>query len=210
MILAACLLLTTGGGLAEDLFLEEERVLQEAWELGDFTVEPYIRARVGGWGSGGFEFEAARADGKRKIDGRGLVFGGAEVGTVIADRILLFGTYEYATGGDLTIEVVGLSAGWRMPIEISYVDVAPTQFSIFAGAIFGAIEIDQENFGRVADDVGFRAGISLGWELSDSLLLDLFVELRVIDFEYRSPLLGGDDRIGGGGVAAGFSLEWGF
>jgi len=180
-----------------------------AWDSDEITLtkplEFILDVRVGGWASGGFEFEALVPTGEREIDGRAVWTAGVDAGVCLSDRWLIFGGGEYGIGGDLTLVTAHLSVGYRLYISEMIHALPPCRLEVSVGALAGSLDVDKSDFGDFERGFGVRAGVSLVFELGRTFTLGGWVEGRYLRYEYEEETIDGDDHAGGGGIAGGIT-----
>lgn len=170
-------------------------------------VRFFARAHGGAWLSSSFDFEAIRTDGRREVDAQALWLAGADLGVRLFENYPVFATGEYAIGGDLSVMTLGLGAGYTYHIDDFIGPWPPSEFTFYAGGLWGRLEVDQEDFGKFDDGFGFRVGGEVSFHPSDILFADLFLEYRYLAFEYGEPIASGEEKIGGSAVVFGLGFE---
>lgn len=153
--------------------------------------------RMGGWQVG--SFDATTSGGRREIDSAFLFDAGLDLHAQYAGLTLTL-SVDYAVGGDLRLEMVGLLAGTQVELEIG---TLPVDVQISLGPVFGRLEVDEAAFGDFESAVGFEGRVdATGW-LSEWLGAALWAAYRQIRFDYDGDVLAGDDSAGGGTLAVG-------
>jgi hypothetical protein len=166
---------------------------------------PYLRAYGGDWAAPGFDFNATRVDGKRRIEGKDVEIGGLEAGIELGRTCFSFVGFERGESDGLSLDTASVGAG--VDLEIGESGGWRVRLSPYAAAMAGRLEVDASGFGRFDTGYGMRAGIDLGLPLAAGLSLGAFVEGRAMRYDYRETVVEGDDKILALGAAAGLSVS---
>ena len=178
------------------------------WGESGLGLEGFVRLRGGVWASGGFEFEATRADSVRvKSDGQGLASGGVDLGFVFADHIVVFASADYSATDDVNAQAAGGAIGYRERSAPDASPGVPDEITVYAGAMWGRFEVEAPGFGDFDDAIGLRAGIAVTYELSPWVTVSAIGEYRLMEFRYQEEVLEGDDQAGGSGAWIGLGLD---
>ena len=170
-------------------------------------VTLYARGHGGAWLSGGFTFEAVQTDGLRRIDGRLLYAAGLDIGAEFYGHYVFFGGAEHAWAGDVTSESWSLGIGYTMDVPEFVRTVPPFRFTAYAAVMRATFDVNTDRFSGFEDAWGLRTGGQFSYNLWGGIDLGLFMEARYIRFRYEGTILDGDRFAGGGGFAAGATLE---
>lgn len=182
---------------------EPPDLLQDGQEI-DF----FLRFRTGVWGSRDFDFETVRADGvPRRAKGEWITSTGFDAGAVFPDQWALILTYEFEASHEYFGHVAGASLGYRGVAQGKVDPGVPEETLLYAGVLWGTLEVHDDSFGDFDESVGFRAGLSLTWRLHPTLVVTALGEYRLMEFDYREPILEGDDKTGGSGIMVGVGLD---
>lgn len=176
----------------------------------DPDVDVFGRVHGGGWMSGEFDFEAFRLDGVRDLDSRGMAILGVDAGVRLFEHYLIFATGEYGLAGDLSALMFGGGIGYTHVLSEDDGPWPPSDLTVYLGGLWGRLEVDKSDFGEFDDAFGFRAGVSLAFRPWEHVFMDFFLEYRLLKFDYEEDVIGGDDSIGGSGVAFGLGIEFRF
>ncbi len=178
------------------------------WEEPGAGLEGFLRIRGGVWASGGFEFEATRADSVRvKSDGQGLPSGGLDAGFVLADHLVIFASVDGSSTDDVNAQAAGAALGYRERAAPDASLGVPDEIAVYAGGLWGRFEVEKKGFGDFDDAFGFRAGIVVTYRLSPSLTLGAIGEYRLIEFKYEEDVVEGDKHAGGSSAWVGLGLD---
>lgn len=178
------------------------------WEESGLGLEGFLRVRGGAWASGGFEFEATRADSIYvKSDGEGLASAGIDLGFVFAEHYVVFASADYSATDDVNAQAAGAAIGYRDRAAPDASPGVPDEVMIYAGAFWGAFEVEEKGFGDFDDAIGFRAGLTVSYLLSPWVSVSAVGEYRFIEFEYQEAVLEGDTQAGGSGAWVGLGLD---
>jgi len=178
------------------------------WDESGLGLEGFLRLRGGVWASGGFEFEATRADSVHvKSDGEGLASGGLDLGFVIADHLVLFASADYSATDDVNAQAVGGAIGYRERAAPDASPGVPDEVMVYGGAFWGSFEVEEPGFGDFDDAVGVRAGITITYQLSPWISVTAIGEYRLIEFEYEEEVVEGDKFAGGSSAWIGLGLD---
>ncbi len=167
----------------------------------------YARGRGGAWLSGGFDYEAVQIDGVRKIDGRMLYTAGLDIGAEFYGHYVLFGGMERAWAGDVTSNSWSLGIGYTMDVPEFVRTVPPFRFTAYAGVMRATFDVDADRFSDFEDGWGLRTGAQFSYHLWGGVDFGLFMEGRYVRFQYEGTILEGNRFAGGGGFAAGATVE---
>jgi len=191
------------------LFLAADVPLEMRLDHDDPATEGFVRIRVGGWASSGFEFTAELPGSlEARSDGQGLFSGGVDAGIVLLDRYLLFATVEHSQTDDVNADVAGVCFGYRERVRSGAPTGVPDEVAIYAGGIWGRFEIDASGFDDFDDGLGLRAGVALTWRPAPGFAASAIIEYRLIEFEYQGDVVAGDKRAGGSTIWAGLGIDF--
>lgn len=175
------------------------------------TVEGIAVARLGVWTGHDFKFESIRTDSTvAKTTQQAFASASVLGGVQFHDHFVVLGGYEADLASKITAQVAGAYVGWRERPKARYGKGVPDEAMVYAGAVFGRIEVDQEDFGSFKSAIGFGGGLALGWEISRTATIQLFGEYRFLRFDYERDVQSGDDSIGGNTVWVGVGIDFRF
>jgi hypothetical protein len=178
------------------------------WEDASSRLGGFLRIRGGVWAASGFEFEATRADSVHvESDGEAMGSGGVDLGFVIADHFVLLASADYSATDDTNAQTAGAAIGYRDVAEPGSSPGVPDEVMVYAGAFWGAYEVEKKGFGDFDDAVGFRAGISVTYRLSPAFSVSAVGEYRLIEFDYEEEVVEGDTFAGGSSAWVGLGLD---
>ncbi len=187
-------LLAAAGAPPEDEALPRSMQFEDDVQV----VEGLLSARLGVWTGRSFQFEAVRTDSTQASSKQEAFFSASLlVGAQFYEHIVVLGTYEMSLASKMTVQIGGAYLGYRDHPKKSYGKGVPDEVMIYAGVLFGRLNVDQADFGSFDRGVGFGGGLELGWSLSSKVVLELFAEYRSIRFDYREDIVSGDSKIGG-------------
>jgi hypothetical protein len=167
-----------------------------AWCGPDLEVE----LRLGGWWIG--NFDATIQAGRRQIDSSLLLDAGMNLGLDYGGWTLSLAG-DYGAGKDLHVIVGSLLVGGRWTLaEIA----SPVSLGLSAGPILGKLEAEVPAFGGFRSAVGFEGRIDLDCQVQETIGVGFWLSYRQISFKFDEPVLSGDKRAGGSGVAAGIGI----
>lgn len=202
MNLACAILLLAG---ADDP-LAELQEFRSRWE-----IEPFVRLRSGIWGSRDFDFEATLPNLEpRRAKGDWVVSSGLDAGAIFPDNWALLLTYEFESSHEYFGHLGGAALGYRGRAEPDVSPGVPRETLVYAGVLWGTLEVHDSEFGDFDESYGFRAGLSLQWELHSTLMVSAAFEYRLMEWDYEEPVQSGDDQVGGSGIWLGVGLEYRF
>lgn len=195
--------------LAVACFAQDERGEKYSYILDENTrmLDGIGVVRVGAWTGRDFKFEAIRTDGKQATSNQQTFFSaGAMVGMEFYDhfRVMISGEADIAS--KITAEVGGAYIGWHQRPKERYGKGVPDEATVYAGAVFGKIDVHEPEFGEFDRGVGFAGGIDFGWQLSPKWSVDLIGEYRYLKFDYKLDVSEGDKSIGGNSFWIGMGL----
>ncbi|HVR87554.1 MAG TPA: hypothetical protein VMU54_24725 [Planctomycetota bacterium] len=167
-----------------------------AWRGPDLEVE----LRLGGWWIG--KFDATIQAGRRQIDSSLLVDAGMNLGLDF-DGWTLSLAGDYGAGKDLQVIVGSLLVGGRWTLTES---TSPVSLGLSAGPIVGKLEAEVPAFGGFQSAVGFEGRADLVCQVQETIGIGFWFSYRQISFKFDEPVLSGDKRAGGSGVAAGIGV----
>lgn len=170
-------------------------------------IEPYASLRGGVWAADGFVFTTTDGTTTRQLDTHVLGTAGVEAGVAVESRYVLFATIEAAGAPHVTAQVAGLYAGFRERAAEGVSPVVPHEATIYAGALWGRFEVEEEGFGTFDDDLGYAAGLALRWGIGERWSVQVMAEYRALAFDYEGPATGGDREAGGSSIWAGAAIE---
>lgn len=178
-----------------------ENLAQDPPVDGAPRVEVLAAARLGGWGSGGFE--ALTPGGGRKISPDFLVDGGLDLGVGYAGWSLML-TLDHAESADLQITTGGLllGANWIVVDQEPF----PLDFQLQVGVVGGQLDVEAGGFGDFKPSVGFEARLGATSWLWGTSGVGLWLDFRQLSFKYDEAVLSGDTRTGGSTIAFGASV----
>ena len=202
----ALLLCVTGVAAGED---ELPTHLQD--DVGPAPVSGVLTLRTGVWTSHALAFSAVRTDNTQAISGNQTLFSAsAMAGVEISSHLLILASLEADFASKISADVVGVYLGWREHPKERYGKGVPDSVSVYAGGVAGKIKIHEADFGSFDRGYGFSGGLSLGWDLSSKMTLDVIGEYRYLKFNYQRDVISGDTTIGGSGAWAGAGLSFRF
>jgi hypothetical protein len=191
----------------------EEDALPRSLQLDDDVqvVEGLLSARLGVWAGRSFQFEAVRTDSTQASTKHQAFFSASLLaGAQFYEHFVVLGTYEASMASKMTISVGGAYLGYRDHPKKSYGKGVPDEVMIYAGVLFGHLDVDQTDFGSFDRGIGFGGGLEFGWSLSSKIVLEIFAEFRSIKFDYRRDVVSGDDKIGGSSGWFGVGIDFRF
>lgn len=217
MTLCLALILLTTGDLPTSLSesipepMAEPMPEPKGAPLGDHVL---LRVRGGAWTTKAFEFDAITTSSTqlRSTADTLASFGFDGGGSVLNDRIVVFGSIEGSYSSKIHSENVGLCIGWRDWAPSTAAAGIPNEVILYAGAMYGRFDITTSGFGDFDNTLGARAGISLYWKLTPIAGISLLAEYRYMKFDYKdkSSILSGDTSIGGSGLWIGMGIDFRF
>jgi len=151
------------------------------------------------------EFEAVTPQGARRIKGAALGEGGVDLGyRVEAWSIWL--SFDYAMGDDIEVILAGAHLGYATELPLDEILPFPVWAQGSLGGIGGRLDVDLSGFGDFDPAWGFQARLQLSAAFADGLEASLWMDYRIISFEYEEATISGDDEAFGSTFALGGAL----
>lgn len=175
---------------------------------GEDPVQVFVRPRAGLWASNGFQFQAVRTDSVRVDTNEKILYsGGVDGGVRIMDNFVVWASAELSGTDVISSRLAGVYVGFRDRAGPDAAPGIPHEATAYVGALWGTFEVDEPGFGDFKSAFGFAAGLELGWAMNRSLTLQLIGEYRFIEFEYKEPVLMGDEEAGRSTGWAGIGVD---
>jgi len=175
------------------------------------TVEGILSVRAGVWTGRQFSFQSVRTDSTQATSKQQALFSASVLGGVqLYEHFAILGTYEADLASKLTVQLGGAYIGWREHPKQRYGKGVPDEVLLYAGALFGRLKVDKEDFGSFDRSIGFGSGLAFGWVLSSRFTAQLYGEYRYMKFDYNRDVLSGDKSIGGHGAWLGLGVDYRF
>lgn len=199
--------------LAVACFAQDERGEKYNYILDEdaHTTNGVAAVRMGVWGGRDFSFDAIRTDGKQATSKQEAFFSAnAMVGMEFYDHFRVMLSAEGDIASQITAEIGGAYVGWHQRPKERYGKGVPDEATVYAGALFGKIDVHEPDFGEFKRGIGFAGGIDFGWQLSSKWSVDFLAEYRYLKFDYKLDVTEGDNSIGGNTfwIALGLSLRF--
>ncbi len=199
--------------LAVACFAQDERGQKYNYVLDDDSkaLDGIAVARLGVWTGRDFSFDAIRTDGKQATSKQQAFFSAsAMLGMEFYDHFRILLAAEGDVASKITAEVGGAYVGWHERPRERYGKGVPDEATVYAGVVFGGIEVHEPDFGNFKRGIGFGGGIDFGWMLSPKWSIDFIGEYRYLKFDYQEAVIEGDNSIGGHSawIGAAFTLRF--
>lgn len=170
-------------------------------------VAPFVRTRAGGWIADSFDIDTITIRGPRRISGNGLVNLGADLGATVHGDWSFWASYDAGLSDETIMNVLGVNAGWTTKISAFALDGNPLRVTVSAGLLFGNLHV--EDFNDFETAIGYRGGVAFAMFLPHAGVdIELYIDARWIEFDFRDQVLSGDESFGGGGVAVGLGFTF--